>query len=169
MNTKNRLKVAIAVLLMLGMSASSAMAASPTGKAEASVVEQISIFQLTELSFGTMLQSNTGGTISLTPKGDATSSGVQLVSGTQRAVFLVIGDFNRAYTTTLDPSVDLIGPVGATPMNATLTNDNDGVFFQGEGDPILGIDELFIGGTLTVGRNQIPGVYSGTYNVTVDY
>jgi hypothetical protein len=162
-NTKNKLKIAIAAFLMLGMSASSAMAASDTGTAEATVVEQITISKTQDLGFGGMLQSGTGGTIIISPTdGAVTPSGVQTTGATAtRGEFFVNGEDGRSYSTTLDASVDLTGPVGATPMTATLTKDNTGVIFGG--------DILFIGGTLNVGINQAPGAYTGAFNVTVDY
>ncbi|MBT5471970.1 MAG: DUF4402 domain-containing protein [Nitrospina sp.] len=169
MNAENKLKVAIATLLILGMSASSAMAAATTGTAEASVEEQISISISKELRFGELLQDNFGGTVTLKPgpSNNTTFSGVKPVIGSQfgsqSALFIVSGDANRAFTTTVDPSVDLTGPDGSAPMNATLTNASDGVLdaFQNA--------NVFIGGTLTVGGNQTIGAYTGTYNVTVDY
>jgi hypothetical protein len=75
----------------------------------------------------------------------------------------VDGDPNRAYTTTLDPTVTLFGGFGASPMTADLTQDSNGALI------LFGSDVIFIGGTLNVGVNQSPGAYTGSFNVTVDY
>ncbi|MBT5471973.1 MAG: DUF4402 domain-containing protein [Nitrospina sp.] len=165
MISKNMLKITIAALLTLGFGASNAMAASDTGTAEATVVKQITISKTQDLGFGGMLQSGTGGTITISPAdGTVTPSGVQTTGATAtRGEFFVDGDPNRAYTTTLDPTVTLFGGFGASPMTADLTQDSNGALI------LFGSDVIFIGGTLNVGVNQSPGAYTGSFNVTVDY
>ena len=73
------------------------------------------------------------------------------------------GQQNRTYNTTLDSTVTLIGPPTSNSMTASLTSDNNGVF------GIFGFDNVFIGGTLDVGVDQAPGLYTGTFNIAVDF
>ena len=166
MNTKNRLKVAIAALLMLGMTTSNAMAASEIGTADVRIAERITIDKKDDLSFGGMLQSGSGGTITVSAEdGTLTSSGVQTLTPStgSRGRFFVNGQQNRTYNTTLDSTVTLIGPPTSNSMTASLTSDNNGVF------GIFGCDNVFIGGTLDVGVDQAPGLYTGTFNIAMDF
>ena len=100
---------------------------------------------------------------------ERTGVGVTLGSATavSAATFSVTGDGSDTYAIML-PS----GPETVTRTNATgemtvtvyssLSSDT-GLLNEG------GTQTIYVGGALNVARSQRPGVYTGTFNVTVTY
>jgi hypothetical protein len=53
---------------------------------------------------------------------------------------------------------------------ATMTINNLTRFNTADASIVsTGTDSFAVGGTLNIGATQIPGVYTGTFDVTVDY
>jgi len=144
-------------------------AATATATATANIITAISISNTGALGFGSIVASNSG-TVSISTTGVRSSTGVTLGSatGVSQANFLVHGQPNATYSITLpaDGTVTLAGPdAWSMPVNAFVANvANPNAVLDGNGDQTLAV-----GATLEVGASQKVGVYSGTFDVTVNY
>jgi uncharacterized protein DUF4402 len=158
----------LAAGLLLGASGQ-AMAIS--ADASASIINPITVAQTRALTFGRIFTTVPGGLVVLSAA-DTTSTATStagLISGTSYASgkFTVTGDSNTGYAITCASGASLVGT--GTAMALSLTT-NKSVGLTATTTPYaLATDVFYVGGTLTVPANQIPGLYSATYAVTVDY
>ncbi len=134
----------------------------------ASVMPAIKLCKIADLQFGTFV-SGTPGTITIDPTGSRTASGPILISSANSpvgaATFTVDGSSHFDFTIMLPSSVTLNGPSGS---KMTLTKFVSSP--SGHGTiPSKGSGTISVGATLTVGGNQTPGAYYGTFSVTVHY
>jgi spore coat protein U-like protein len=123
------------------------------------------------LSFGSILASAGGGTVTVDPAtGLATSAGVTLLgTGSSAAAFSIYTGSAKcsAQSMTITVASPAVLSSGANTMTITgfttspATGSNLGV--NGAAVP------LTVGGTLNVGPNQAAGNYSGTFTVTVTF
>lgn len=128
-----------------------------------------------ELNFGAIVASGVAGTVTVDPTGSASDGGgVSYVSGAAAGECVVQGNVSAPYEIDYVVS-DLTGP-GADMALTNLVSDNlngDGPFIglgtHAANLDIAGADILSVGGTVNVGVNQTPGLYTGTIDVTVDY
>jgi hypothetical protein len=158
------------VLLMLVMGIPLPMhAASDTATITANIVTAISLTNRSGLVFGDISSSNVAGTVVLSPAGSRISTGGADIDSTvasgPAAVFDVVGLPNAVYAITLPLPVVLIGPGGNNMVvdNFTSLPTTTGLTDAG------GQQNLFIGATLNVGRNQSFGSYTGIMFVIVAY
>lgn len=122
-----------------------------------------------DLSFGAFV-AGAGGTVTISPQSSRTGGGdVTLMTGGQfaqgsAASFDVSGTSNATYQITLpsDGSVTLTGSQGGSMSLSAFTSSPSG---SGQLN-LLGTQTLYVGATLTVGSNQAPGSYSGSFSVT---
>lgn len=136
------------------------------GSATAEVVAPITLTHVSgaELSFGTFT-AGAGGTVVVTQAGAGSATGdVVLLTGSTESAdeFTVAGDANRSFSITVNDDV------------ITHTNGTDTMAFTTDAATsgtldASGADSFTVGGTLTVGANQEPGDYAGTYLVEVAY
>lgn len=129
----------------------------------------IAIENTQALSFGSFV-AGTGGSVVVSTSGARTASGgVLLIPSSQglAATFSVTGDPNATYTVQLPGNdfVKLTGP-GVDMVINDFTSNPSGAGGQLGAD---GSQTLSVGGTLSVGSDQVPGGYSGTFSVTVNY
>jgi hypothetical protein len=125
-----------------------------------------------------------GGTLKVDPNNTVTATTVKQVSTTptpQAALFNVFGDANNTYAITIsDASLVLAGSTAPTDpkesmalvtvstLNAPGTSTSKHTAgLLSAGSPSS--QPIYVGGTLTVDAAQVPGAYSGTVTVTVDY
>lgn len=169
----NRLSIVIG-LVALSMAAQVATAQEMNADtahstATARIINALMITNSGGLVFGQIVPG-IGGTVSIDPDGTRTSTGVTLGSadGVRAAAFDVVGEHNATYTITLpaDGVVNLSGPDGLTmPVNGFVSNiTNPNAVLDGSG-----LQSLAVGATLTVSAGQEVGVYSGWFDVTVNY
>lgn len=120
------------------------------------------------LTFGSFA-AGSGGTVTVSAAGTRSSGGgVVLVSSGPGAAaqFTVSGNANATYAITLQGNGEVSLTSGANSMAVNNFASSPGPTGQiGAG----GSQTLMIGATLSVGNNQPPGNYSGTFNVTVTY
>jgi hypothetical protein len=170
--TSNGFKLAL-MALAIG-SAGSAMAATATATSTSVVITPIAIAKNVDLSFGSIAGGATAGTVTLKPDGTRVAGGgATLAGGTSTAA-----QFNVTGQTGLTYSISLAG------TSATLTNGANTMAFTtisdvtasaittgnvSAGTLASGAQTIFVGGSLTVGANQLAGTYSGTVSVAVDY
>jgi len=162
---------ALSGALFIGLAgiSNTALGASATGTATATIVTPIGITAGANLQFGNMLSSAVAGTATVAATSSATAvygSGVSAAGtgGTSNAgTFSITGSTGVAYTLTVPASVTLNS--GANSMTATL----NGSIANGTNTLSASPTTLYVGGVLSVGANQAAGSYSGTYSVTVTY
>ena len=161
--------IALAPLLGAGLAASSAAhAATASASSSAAVVTPLSLVKTGDLRFGQIVPGPSAGTVRIVAStGARTSTGPITLAGTDfgPATFLGLADRNRIVLLTRGPLPTLVrvGGGGSMAMTAMTTQRNN--FFT-PGGQILNIN---IGGTIAVGANQPPGLYSGTFTITITY
>ena len=154
----------LAAAATMAFGASSAQAATASADATATILQQITVTKTADLAFGTVVVGTTGGNVTVANDGTtAISCAAALAcSGTNGAAsFNVVGTVGEAVTVTVDPSVTLTS--GSNSMTASLNPSYSGTH------TLVASDVLRVGGTLTVGASQASGVYSGSFDVVVNY
>jgi hypothetical protein len=166
-------------LLTAMLSAPAAFAQTATGNGEAVIVTPLSLVSFRDLNFGNLIAGTATGTVTVSPASvRSTTGGVTPAGGTvTSAQFAGFGTVNRFIRiTTAQATYNLTRVNGTETMrlrNLTVSASNVTLFLSGRTvfgriDP-NGIITLNIGGTIDVGANQVPGVYEGTFPITVDY
>lgn len=149
--------------------------------AQVGLIEPLTITKLSDLDFGGLIVT-TGGTVVLTPTATATcvATGGVIHSGEcQAATFAGSGitgqrvrvrrPIGNAITLTgpgADMTVTNITILADATLNPTQSNPNWERFLIASGD---GTFFFRVGGTLNVNPNQAPGVYTGTFDIRLDY
>jgi Domain of unknown function (DUF4402) len=181
MNGAKTSKLAKALMItaaaMVASAAMPAYAKTTTGRTVVDVVTPLSFFISDQLDFGKVLAGTTAGTVTLAPTGVRTKTGgVTLVGNSQQvATFSGQGRFNQAVDISMGANtINLTGPgapmqvrtwvIGSTPT-AILTTAP----LRFRIGSATGIFSFPLGATLAVGANQAPGIYTGTYSVTLQY
>lgn len=173
---RNSIRFAAAALAAVSFASTAQAATTATGTATAEVLSTLTVTPDLDLRFG-QIAANNGGTViipadsatAITSTGDLVSTGtrgaaqftVSGVSGVQVALS------SLSVTTPLTWQGVWTGG-GATPTMSlsALTShwDNNIDTLDAAGEAIF-----YVGGTLGVAAAQAPGVYSGTFSVTVEY
>jgi len=167
-------------LSVLLTSPAQAQRATAQARAEAVVVTPLSFVKVDDLNFGSLVPSNTAGTVVLAPTGARTATGgVQLAAGAapQPASFAGRGSRNQLVSIQVTSNTRTLTRVGGgdtmtmdtfiigstptaqlttTPLSFRITNTN-------------GLFAFPIGATLRVKARQTPGTYTGTFSVTLNY
>jgi hypothetical protein len=121
------------------------------------------------LTFGAFLAGSGGTVVVGTSNNRSKSGGVFLLSqggSAASAQFTVSGTPGAAYAISLpaNGTVALTGPGADMALNSFVSSPTPGGTLSGGGSQLLSI-----GATLSVGSNQVPGSYTGSFNVTVTY
>lgn len=162
--------------------ANSALAQTVSANSEASIVivRPLTLVKSQDLDFGRIAPSATGGTVTLNPDAltCAVSGGLVHVGVCQPAEFAGMGAHRMIVRIRVPRTVTLTGPGTAmtvTRFRLDTTPDLSAVGGTGGGrrryriEPNTGIFTFRVGGRLNVNANQASGVYTGTFNVTVQY
>jgi Domain of unknown function (DUF4402) len=165
---RSALKTALIAAICLGP-ALAARAATLAGAAEVAVVTPLSIVKTEDLRFGAIIPGAAAGTVTISnTTGARTSSGPLTLVGTGfgRAEFLGLGSNSFAVLVTRTGPLPVLTRVGGgASMNVTAITGVPAVrFFPG-----AGVITHYVGGTLAVGASQMPGFYTGTFNITMTY
>ena len=160
-----KLLLSTAAIAAMGMFAGSAQAGSSstaTASASATVVEPIVATNTQSMSFGAFAVNGTG---SVTTGGTYTNT-VRVPNSSDspaHAIFSITGADGFAYTLTSHPAsvafTTTATGTGTDTMSADLTYVN-GTTLD---------DTITVSGDLGVADNQIPGVYNGSFDITVAY
>ena len=153
--------------------------ATGTNRAEgkAIVLRQLSFFRVQDLDFGNIIAGSAPGTVRLLPAGTRTATGGAVLVGNsqQPARFAGLGTVNRQVSISVSSNtIQLTGPgtamtvslfeIGSTPTVILTTTP---LIFR-----IASANGQFnfpVGATLAVGANQAPGVYNGSFVITLNY
>lgn len=159
------------VLASLSAQAQSTTSAS----ASAIIINPLGIAKTSDLVFGRLAVGAVGGGVTVNTAGVVTFSGagntlVQPLGNTgnpRAAEFTVSGEAGFTYSVTLPANGTVTlsdGGSNTMPVNAFVSDPAGTGTLSGAGS-----SPLKVGATLSVGNNQAPGTYTGTFNVTVAY
>lgn len=164
--------------LLLGIPHALGAQATATANIRAEVVSAISIAKTVDLDFGILSVGATGGTVVLTPTagggcnisqtGDV-DQGSSSSSVATCAEFQVTGATDAFYSVTLPASATITSGANSMTVDnfqACSMTAASCTFFSLDGS---GTDNLIVGATLNVNGGQAQGVYTGTFDVTVEY
>ncbi len=162
--------VKAALILAAGaasMVSTSAHAAGATATARAKILKQVTVTNTSDLQFGTIVKAPGTATVSIDSTGARTcGAGLTCTGTTSAADFGVGGTVGEVVTVSSDATVSMTNGAGGN-MTATLTPSATTLTL---GALTAGYNGTFsVGGALTIAAAQADGVYSGTFNVTVNY
>lgn len=165
-----------AIIFMAGLSLSVSAQTTETTEAGAKIVQALTLTENAALHFGTMTVPSGDVEVTLSTTGVLTATvpaNITLLSQTpiaQNAVYTVGGTTGSTYVITLPAGAIQISS-GAHSMDVSnFTAKTASVGDGTSGDlGILGIDTFVVGATLELSNDQEPGVYSGNFDVSVNY
>ncbi len=155
-----------------------------TARTQVAMLTPGSVAKTADMDFGKIAQSNTAGTIVLTPQAVATctASGTLIRVGACRAArFSIFGKKNNHVRIRENNGgqITLNGPSGATMQLTNMVvgvvgmsafnNANGWDFGNWRIDTANGITEFYVGGTLHIAAAQTPGVYNGTLVIQIQF
>ena len=159
--------------------------ATASASAQATVVAPLTLVKVTDLNFGRIVPRATAGTVTVNVNNSAcTTTGTIIHQGAcQYAEFAGMGTKKMTVRIQVPGTITLIGPAGATMVVDTITLGTapELSFIGGNGNGVgngnrryeivsnTGIFTFRVAGRLNVNANQRPGVYTGTFNVLVQY
>ena len=145
-------------------------ASSQVATVSATVVKPLALRWLQDLDLGTIVLGPgtwSNATVGISRAGvlSCTNANVTCSGATKVAQYNVVGTNNQTARITA-PNVTLTNQSDPT-QTLTLTVDNPGsIAIPNSGQPGVNFS---LGGSITVNSTTAGGVYSGTFNVTVDY
>jgi Domain of unknown function (DUF4402) len=154
--------------LAAAFAATPVLAASGSAAGKAITLRPLSIVKLGDLDFATNVPSATAGTIVIDPNTDVrtVTGGVTAAGGTPKAAqFYTYATANKVLQITRGALPVLTNGSGGT-MNVTQLTLNGPTLRT---VTAAGLLDLRVGGTLAVGANQLPGTYTGTFQINADY
>ena len=146
--------------------------ASATANATANIIGGLSITLVRDLDFGRMIPSTTQtGTVTVIPisgnqvGGLAVSAGIAHIGGNHHAAFEVMGTAGQFVLNIIPTGSITITGGGSSMIVDNFVRSGAGRFLI----PAGGAFGYAVGATLHVGISQPPGVYTGTFDVSVQY
>lgn len=146
--------------------AAEAPRAGTMATASAQIYQPISLQKATDLAFGGILASSAAGRVVLAPDGTRSASGGAVLaasSGVSAAVLRVAGEPSTSFTLSLPGTI--LMQAGAAQMTAEAFTSDAAVTRL----DATGRLEVHLGATLNVAPGQAPGLYAGSFLVTVAY
>jgi Domain of unknown function (DUF4402) len=179
LGAKFRAGVALLLLMCAAMlSTTPAAAQNGVGQTKAQLSAAIILTKSSDLFFGD-IAVGTGGTVTINAQtGAVTTAGgiVSVTATTSRARFTAIGTQGRVITMSLSPAPNItlnrVGGGATMTVNQLRRSINGGTAGPMGPNftlPSNGTADIAIGGRLNVGANQMQGVYTGTFTLTVNY
>lgn len=157
--------------------------ATDTTQAQVGVLDPVTIGPGADMDFGQITTSGNPGTVVMAPVAAPTcpTTGGLVRTGTCRSAMFEGDAYFLADLRVQRPTPDwinLVGPGGATMRLETFTfgssfptvyNGATGVNHRFRVWSLFGDYRFYVGGTLRVAGNQMPGVYNGTFAIQVNY
>jgi hypothetical protein len=131
-------------------------------------LDPITVSTLAQLSFG-KLAAGSGGTVVMATSGSRTKTGGVVLLSTgpgSTAIFRLQGTPSQAFIVTLPGNTTVNMSSGAESVRVTDFTVSPGSTGTFNG---VGTQNLTIGATMNVDSNKVPGDYSGTFSITIDY
>ena len=169
--TRRALPVALLlpIVLLVVQAPATAAPAIASSDSRAIVVTPLSLVQVDDLDFGTLVPSAVSGVILMDAvTGDRTAIGGVSAYGSSlahRAYFVGAGTAGQLVTIMLGPAPTLNDGNGHNMPVLALTLDGPGLRII----PSHRAVHIWVGGILSVAANQAPGEYTGTFTMTVNY
>lgn len=142
---------------------------SATSSATAVIYSALTITNTQDLDFGVIIPSGVAGTVAMDATGAEVLTNVTAhpSSAPLPAIFHVVGEPNETYDIAItNPPITLTGPAANTmQITAIVSNPAEGIN-TGLLDA-TGVQDISIGGTLSVGVNQAAGTYTNANAITV--
>lgn len=172
-----------AIALVLGMvalpEAARAERVAVTGRAEAVIVTRLSLLKTDDLNFGKIVAGTTAGTVTVSPAGTRTATGGTRLAGTgaQPAAFAGYGFANQTVSISVNSNTPVVRRVGGTEtmqfdtfiIGSTPTAQLTTAPLAFRIASTTGMFAFPVGATLRVGARQAPGIYTGSFTVTLTY
>lgn len=160
-----------AALLATAALASSAQAATSAGSALVTTVRPLSVVKTDDLEFGTLMAGTLPGTATINPTNDTRSTAGGTIGSAGGATpmaahFTAAGVVNAVALISLPGSITLTRGGGTETMTVSAISSNGPTLRIFPGTSTI---DVAVGGTLAVAANQVPGAYSGTFQVNVLY
>ena len=162
-----RLITVLATASAMALSAASANAATASATASMEILQQVSIVQVSDLNFGTIVP-DTALDVDVHIEPDATNTRDCGILTCADAASVSAGQFDVTGASGL--LVDLTGSPTATlsdgngnTMPIVLEKSDRDLTMTGAAMPV------YVGGAVTVAANQTPGVYSTSFDLTAEY
>jgi len=173
----------VAIIALTGLTTEVIAQVTLTGNAAgAELVTALTITNTTAMHFGVIAIPTAGGSVKMGTNGTRTPTGAGLSivqSGTVKTVakFDLTGTVGDTYSFTLPSSISVTTDGGGATKSMTIDNFVVKVDAAAEtpygsiGTCTLtgGASSILVGGTLNIGSSQVLGIYSGLYQVVVDY
>lgn len=145
---------------------------SARANSEALLLLPLTLTKINDLDFGTVITSNSSGTIALNANTGVRSfaggvTGVSAAAG-HRALFGGGGTGGQQVVVVVVPPAQLTNASGNTIDVLALTIDNNGNPIRTV-DPVTRTFFVNVGGILSVAANQPDGLYSAKFQVTANY
>ncbi len=161
----NKMKIVlVSAAAVAAMSSTAAFADTETATATVQILGAVELTKFADMDLGVVASGSAAGTVALPTNSDTRSCvGVTCVGTASRARFQVTAATN-GYVVDIAhaPTATLTGP-GAS-MSLALASSTASITFNS-----AALQNIFIGGTLTVNAAQVAGTYNGTFTVTADY
>lgn len=154
---------------ILGVPSAVSAQTSSTANVSADMVAPGTITKTDDLDFGAIIAGSTTGTVTINPDTGArttTGGAIQAPGVFHPARFVIMNRPNIMNRVSVSPP-PILKRVGGTETMATSNFQISKPNFLRP--PSVGLLEFWVGATLTVGANQVPGVYEGIFTVTVNY
>ena len=162
-------------LLAVALAAPAAptLAQNAAADGAATIIDQFAVTKDSDLLFGTIVLPSSGsntvtiaasnGSRSLGGAGNAATVG----AGNARAAFTVAGDGGQSFSITVPAEFTLERSGGTETIEVTLAGSAAGGATSGTpGNP--GTATFGVGGSFLVASTTLPGLYEGSFTVTVD-
>jgi len=156
------------LVLLVGGGPGSAQAATTMATVDAQISGSLSVSTTAGLAFGGMTSGPLGGTVVVNANGVRFATGgvnLNTASVTSPALITIIGKPNATFAVALPATVQLSDGGGNTMTVGNFMSVPSGT---GQLDS-SGQQVVSIGGTLTVGANQVFGSYRGVMAVVINY
>ena len=153
------------------------VAASPVAQARGVLVRPLTLVKVDDLDFGTVISGPTAGTVTIDAVSGvrSTSGGATPVLGKDgnRAFFVGAGTANQTIAVvSLVPPPALTYTVTVGPATTTYAIPVVNLTLDGSATRTISNGNAFefgVGGTIALFADQPEGLYSATFDVTVDY
>ena len=164
----------LALLLLLALipapAAAASIGAAPPATARSVITAPVSIVKTSDLDFG-LISVAAAGTVVIDPNANTiTATGGVTPAGTQWSAASFVGAAGGSSVVVVIKIPNQ--PVVLTRQGGTETMSVSPLTLQGQNKRSLAAMQSFsfrVGGTLTVAANQVEGVYTGTFDVQIQY
>ena len=157
-------------LAVLAAAAPAHAANNQTVTVSATIVKPLTLAWVQNLDLGTIVLGNgtwSGATVGISRSGtfSCTNANVTCSGAAQVATYSVSGTNNQVVRVTA-PNVTMVNQSDPTKSLILVVDGPSTVFLTNSGNPGVNFS---LGGSISLSSTTAGGVYSGTFNVTVDY